>query len=156
MAYHLTLRHKFLQQLIAYFQGVGFLKPQVFGGRHHLLIEMLRQFACVALENLLGFAYVLLIFVPRLLAYAASFAVVEVVFETGLVAPKGHSLACDGLVATTGFEHLVDEVEHVVHGRDMGVGTEVCASLFVDGTRLENAGEKLVCDTDAWVGLAIL
>ena len=77
------------------------------------------------------------------------------VVQADLVFAAFHALLGDRLPTGTRVIELLDQVEHGVHGTDVGVGAVIRAPFFVDGAGFEDAWEELVGDADAWVGLAV-
>lgn len=156
MAHHLALGAELLHEEILLLQRLRVLKAHLLGSALHIVPNHAQELSRVAFQYLACRLHVGLIVLDRLLAYAASATVLYMVFEAGLVLPALYLLGTD--IAATGARmvELLDEVEHGVHGADMGVRAEICAGVPVYLSCGEYPREILVCDADGRVGLAVL
>ena len=155
MAHHLALGAVALQHLYLLLDFLCFLKLHFLCPAHHFLLQIVEHLARVALQNLPCLADVFTVFFLTDVGHAGGVAPLQMVFQAGLVLLLPHFLGQDGGVAGARFVEPVDHVEHGVHGRDVGVGTEVGAPLLVDVAGAEYAWKRLVGDADAGVGLAV-
>ena len=112
--------------------------------------------ACVAFQHFLRLTDVFEIVFPRLLPYAATVAVVDMIFEARTVFTIVDALLRDRLAAPSWLERLMDELQHIIHSRDVRVRSKIGSKLLVDVPGLEDTWEILVGHDDRRVCLAVL
>ena len=156
MADDLALGTELLDKLILLLKRLGVLETHLPGGLLHLVPDMSQEASCVAFEYLPRGGDISQIILPRLPPYAASSAVLDMVFEAGFVAAAADALRRYHHAAGAWVVDALYEVEDGIHRPDMRERAEVLACLPVYLACLENAWERLVRNHYRGVCLPVL
>ena len=155
-AHHFAPASVIVQQHILALHLFGLLEAHFGGQRLHLLHQFSLHVGGVPPQYLLCLGYVLHVVLVALQAHAGCLAVLDVVFEAGLMLLLLYAVLRDDFVAAAQGVELTDEFEQGIHGGYVAVGAIIGAVTRVYDAGLEDAGEIFVRHHDAGVGFAIL
>ena len=155
MAYDFTFCCEIIESHVTLFAQFCFLESQFFSIFLHLLFEHVLYLARVSFQYFPGLSYRFLIVFITLFVDARRSAVMQMVFQAGLVFSLFYAFFRDGETAGSWFIHLFYYVKNGVHTADMAVRAVESAVTLVDVSCLEDTGKVFVRYTDTGISLPV-